>query len=102
MRLIDADKITAYIDIEYEDKSVDVDDIPTIEAIPKDQYEARLKADMVAMLTDIQLEIENCEIPREKHTNYISREDDSWNEGLIKAQHIIQEKINALGGNKND
>ena len=30
----------------------------TVEAIPKDQYETRLKADMVAMLTDIQLEIE--------------------------------------------
>ena len=31
---------------------------PIIEAIPKDQYEQRLKADIVAMLTDIQLEIE--------------------------------------------
>ena len=35
-----------------------VDKAPTVEAIPKDQYETRLKADMVAMLTDIQLEIE--------------------------------------------
>lgn len=31
--------------------------IPTVEAIPKADYEARLKADMVAMLTEIQLKI---------------------------------------------
>ena len=31
-------------------------DCPLVEAIPKDQYEARLKDDMVAMLTEIQLE----------------------------------------------
>lgn len=30
---------------------------PHAEAIPKDQYEARLRDDMVAMLTEIQLEI---------------------------------------------
>ena len=35
-----------------------VDKAPTIEAIPKDQYEARLKADMVAMLTDLHLKME--------------------------------------------
>jgi hypothetical protein len=29
-----------------------------VDAIPKDEYEARLKADMEAMLTEIQLEIE--------------------------------------------
>ena len=29
-----------------------------VEAIPKDQYEARLKADMVAMLEELQVEIE--------------------------------------------
>ena len=28
---------------------------PTVEAIPKEQYEARLKADMVAMLEDLDL-----------------------------------------------
>lgn len=31
---------------------------PTVEAIPKDEYESHLKADMVAMLKEIQLEIE--------------------------------------------
>lgn len=33
-------------------------DCPLVEAIPKDEYEKRLKADMVAMLTEIQLKIE--------------------------------------------
>ena len=28
---------------------------PTVKAIPKDQYEARLKADMIAMLEDLDL-----------------------------------------------
>lgn len=30
---------------------------PTVEAIPKDQYETRLKADMMAMLEEIQMEV---------------------------------------------
>ena len=33
-----------------------LDNVPIVEAIPKADYETRLKADMVAMLTDIQLE----------------------------------------------
>ena len=35
-----------------------INNLPTVEAIPKDQYEARLKADMVAMLTDLHLKME--------------------------------------------
>lgn len=60
--------------------------IQTVEAIPKADYEARLKADMVAMLTDIQLEIE--EIPYYHGTyDHIDRK---------KVIHKIQQKINAL------
>lgn len=39
-----------------------LDNVPTVEAIPKADYENRLKADMVAMLTDIQLEIEELDL----------------------------------------
>lgn len=51
-RLIDVDEIP--IDCDY----YDVENAPTVEAIPKAEYEARLKADMVAMLDKIKAEIE--------------------------------------------
>lgn len=56
----------------------ELENAPTVEAIPKADYETRLKADMVAMLTEILLEIEQCGV-----------EDSHW---------IIKEKINALKG----
>lgn len=105
MRLIDADRLkevfsrnvaggNAYFDL--------IDNTPTAEAISKDQYEARLKADLVAMLTEIQLEIEELDsmviydgdaigsigIPIFS-TNYIRKK---------KVNNIIQQKINELKG----
>ena len=68
---------------------------PTVEAIPKDQYEARLKADMVAMLTEIQLEIE--ETVKEEELI-----DKKWANGLHYSEKIIQEKINALKENNDE
>ena len=67
---------------------------------PKDQYENRLKADMVAMLTDIQLEI----MDTHKKTDFM----DDWSEGynsciddIVNERYgIIQKKINALKENK--
>ena len=53
-----------------------------VEAIPKADYENRLKADMVAMLTELQLEIE--ELPMYYDPLDIS--------------DLIQQKINALKG----
>lgn len=50
-------------------------------------YEARLKADMVAMLTEIQLEIEESENCGK-----------AFHLGLQMASNIIQQKINALKG----
>ena len=64
-----------------------VSELPPVEAIPKDQYEARLKADMVAMLTDIQLEIEESENCGK-----------AFHLGLQMANNIIQQKINELEG----
>lgn len=51
----------------------------------KDQYEARLKADMVAILTELQLEIEESENCGK-----------AFHLGLQMASNIIQQKINAL------
>ena len=60
-------------------------------SIPKDQYEARLKADMVAMLTEIQLEIEEM-----KMQSLTVKE--IWNNAIDVCSDRIQQKINALRG----
>lgn len=53
----------------------------------KEEYEARLKADMVAILTDIQLEIEELYPNPELNTYYRAVDDCS---------NLIQQKIDAL------
>ena len=71
-----------------------IDQAPTIEAIPKADYEARLKADMVAMLTEIQLEID--EVPKYRMTNNgicIYRESSEY---ISDVNKVIQQKIDAL------
>ncbi len=61
-------------------------EVPTVEAIPKDQYKARLKADLEAMLVELQSEIEG--LPYYHGTyDHIDRE---------KVIHKIQQKINTL------
>ena len=60
-----------------------------VEAIPKDQYENRLKSDMVAMLTELQQEID------EKATELC---DDGW---WLTYNNLIQQKIDKLKGNEN-
>ena len=62
-----------------------------VEAIPKDQYEARLKADMVAMLTEIQLEIEKMD-SREHECDFATQ----WCIDRDVVVKIIQEKIDKL------
>lgn len=62
-----------------------LDNVKPVEAIPKDQYENRLKADLVAMLTEIQLEIEESENCGK-----------AFHLGLQMASNIIQQKINDL------
>ena len=70
-RLIDADKAikdmqyyhddcaqtSEYTKLGFETAMEVVKSAPTVEAIPKGQYEARLKADMVAILDKIRAEI---------------------------------------------
>lgn len=56
-------------------------------------YETRLKADMVAMLTDIQLEIEEqCKIPNNCASAY------DWNNGVYACYKAVQQKIDAVKG----
>ena len=80
-----------------EDKDIDIHiDRETLlqEYIPKDQYEARLKADMIAMLENLKKEmnpIKECE-----HQIYGKEE---WN-FVGKCQDVVQEKINALKEDK--
>ena len=65
-----------------------------VEASPKDQYEARLKADMVAMLTDIQLEIEELKNdPTFCH---------HYKRGVNRSSDIIQQKIDELKEQKDE
>lgn len=100
-RLIDDDEVKKRFPIMENDFGMvinerlhkEIDKIPTVEAIPKDRYEARLKADLVAMLTELQLEIEEayCEVENDY--------DRGRNYGLFMTTEIIQQKINALKEN---
>lgn len=67
---------------------------PTVEAIPKTDYETRLKADMVAMLTDLQLEIEEHTM-----TSGVTNQG-TWNECIACCSRVIQQKIDALKEDK--
>ena len=102
MRLIDADKIffreIDEIGGEYEPfygcSKEQIDSAPTVEAIPKADYENRLKADMVAMLTDLMMAIGELDNPKYKivcNTPY--------EVGKGECLDLIQERINALRGN---
>ena len=61
------------------------------EWISKDQYETKLKADMMTMLTEIQLEIEESPC---KHSDRFG----DYSDGVQKGIDIIQQKINKIKG----
>ena len=54
-------------------------------------YENRLKVDMVAMLTDIYMEIEELDTPSDS---------DSYDAGIVDCEELIQQKINSLKENE--
>lgn len=93
VRLIDADLLREEVyswgmnDYEPLDFVDAIDDAPTVEAISKANYEARLKADKLAMLTEIQLEVRKL---WDNDTSYI--------EGVYDAEKVIQQKIDSLKG----
>ena len=70
-------------------------DIVKEEYILKADYENRLKADMVAMLKDIQLDIEE-----QKFDTHIDK--DVWNDAIRVCSELIQQKINELKGDNNE
>ena len=62
-------------------------------SIPKADYENRLKADMVAMLTDIQLEIEELDV-----SDVVPEYQDGAEETREYISDLLQQKIDALKG----
>ena len=108
-RLIDADELidaTRYYLCDITNHLIGVEtvralifDAPTVEAIPKADYENRLKADLKAILVELQLEIE--ETAKDAHTNaFMNGYKDMYLNGIsasaIKCSEIIQQKINSL------
>lgn len=97
-RLIDIDVLFDYFGSDAIDETVRsnieyfVREKGTVKAIPKDQYENRLKADMVAMLTEIKLEIEELQ---GKYSPY-------YDEASQHTCEIIQQRINALKENTDE
>ena len=68
-----------------------LDNVPTVEAIPKADYENRLKADMVAMLTELQLEIEELDV-----SDMVTEYQDGAEETKEYIANMVEEKINSL------
>lgn len=71
----------------------DISQLPTVEAIPKDQYEARLKADMVTMLEDLKQDFiaESYGIEMDC-TDYVVN--------VADLDKVVQQKIDALKADK--
>ena len=65
-----------------------------------DQYENRLKADMVAMLTEIQLEIEETEMG--DNVPFGFEPVNKFYEGVSASSKVIQQKIDALKAENED
>ena len=95
-RLIDVDKLNRK-DVNCANVPMNfIDTAPTVEAIPKTDYENRLKADMVAMLTEIQSEIEKKSY---YDTTIIGDYEDEVRIDLVElddVNEVIQQKINSL------
>ena len=64
---------------------------PTVEAIPKDDYENRLKADLKAILVELQLEIEELDV-----SDVVPEYQDGAEETKEHIANMIEEKINSL------
>lgn len=65
---------------------------PTVEAIPKDQYEARLRDDLKAILVELQLQMEEYEPKWVENDEQAVASCRTWED----LDGIIQNKINTL------
>lgn len=95
MRLIDADKL--FPDVMKVDGSMAISKgqlarAKTVEAIPKADYENRLKADMVAMLEELKLEFEEYDPKWAENEDQVIASNRTWDD----FDDIIQQKIDAL------
>ena len=106
-RLIDADKLIEYWltppnNIGWDDEIECVNNQPTVDAISKNEYENRLKADLVAMLEEIKLEIEELDYFDGEEliniTQELMDEVKNWEHGVKDCKKLIQGKINKLKG----
>ena len=64
-----------------------------VETIPKADYEARLKADMVAMLTELYMEIEELDNP-------LDYDFEGYDTCVVDCEKLIQQKIEKLRENE--
>ena len=95
MRLINADKLNRK-DVNCANVPMNfIDTAPTVEAIPKADYENRLKADLKAILAELQLEFEENTVRW-----YVGRVDGKSDDVVLMEtiNDIIQQKINTLKG----
>jgi hypothetical protein len=101
MRLIDADRLQK----QFNEKSTNpnyrvnmhniksiITNAPTVEAIPKADYENRLKADMVAMLTELKNELTDISWNIDMYDDDLDFECCYLND----IDEVIQQKINSL------
>lgn len=103
MRLIDADKIYPDVMTKREALAISQGQLayaPTVEAIPQADYETRLKADMVAMLEEIQMEIIELPVHSVSNNGLIIRMEIA--PSAEDASKLIQQKINALKSESED
>jgi len=69
-----------------------LDNVQPLEAILKDQYEARLKADLAAMLEELRLEFEEYKPEWAENEDQVIASNRTWDD----FDDIIQQKINVL------
>jgi hypothetical protein len=67
-------------------------DIPTVEAIPKDQYKARLKADLKAILVELELRIDEIPINPKASEAFKLGQATAYD----RCEFLIHQKINVL------
>lgn len=92
MELIDREKLLKHPIDTANYPSNFVKHAPTVEAISKDQYENRLKADMVAMLEELRLEFEEYEPKWAENEDQVIASNRTWDD----FDDIIQQKIDLL------
>ena len=98
-RLIDADEVKKRFPIMENDFGMVInerlhkhlDEIPTVEAIPKADYETHLKADLVAMLKDLKQDLI-------AESYGIETDCSDYVVNVADIDKVIQQKINALRG----